>query len=553
MHNILKIKHINAFAFLLLAVFFLPIANADLLYTWQEYGLFMSTSSFMAETVSNYGLWAWIGSYLTQFFYYPWLGSGMLIAMWIISYYLIASAFKMQDEWSPIALIPFVSLLISVVQVGYWIYYINTPGYCFSFSACYLIAALITWGVSKIGKGFIKRRLTIAAVFIGILFTIGYRIPSFSRSEYSDFSLCIPFIVAAASPVFLAIPYEKVKLSMPLRIGIMSGVFALMCMATAMLNFSNSNFHSEMKMYKALDESRYEDVLKEAQSIKGEPSNMMVVYKNIALLHTGKLTDIFKVNNCGIQPAANDSLNVRIAHISGEMVYYQFGQINFAYRWGVENGVKRGMTNTRLKMLFRCAVFNKEFDLAHKYLTLLKKTTFHKDWAKEHENWIMRGSDFFSSVEYENIYPLLDEDINYLDDDQSFCEKWILDHFSDLVHPTSSKLEDLIMCTALWTEDEYSFLVHFYDYYNRHKNEGIPLVYQEAVIMLASNEDSPITLGKDFRFDPIIVERFNNFAAEYQSYTQKGMEDKEIGKKLKPMFGDTYWWYYYFYTDFMIY
>ena len=37
------------------------------------------------------------------------------------------------------------------------------------------------------------------------------------------------------------------------------------------------------------------------------PTNLMVLYKNIALMHTGRLTDLFKTNNCGINPFITDS------------------------------------------------------------------------------------------------------------------------------------------------------------------------------------------------------------------------------------------------------
>ena len=33
----------------------------------------------------------------------------------------------------------------------------------------------------------------------------------------------------------------------------------------------------------------------------------------------------------------------------------------------------------------------------------------------------------------------------------------------------------------------------------------------------------------------------------------QGIDEQEMGRRLKPLYGNTYWWYYYFYNDFDIY
>lgn len=544
-----KIRHINALAFIILAFIFLPITNDDLLYAWQEYSLFIKGNTFMKEMLAEHGFWAWIGCYLTQYFYHPWLGSSMLIAIWVASYYLITDAFKLKDELSTLALIPLTCFLVSIIEVGYWIYYLDDPGYCFSYSIIFFAASICMWIVSKFK---IPYKILVSLIGIILMVLMGIRYSAFKHGSYESYMMAIPFYAAEGSLIIIALA-DKINISnKAVATGIMSGLFATMGAICNIANVSDNNFHAELNMYKALDESRYEDVITEAESVKGEPTNLMVLYKNIALLHTNRLTDMFKINNCGTLPNVDDDLNVRIAQISGEMVYYQFGQINYAYRWAIENSVKHGMTNARLKMLIRCAIFNQEFDVAFKYLTLLKSTAFYRNWALEREKYMMRGADFYKSDEYQNISPLIADDINYLDRDGGLCEKWILNHFSDLIRPTSQKLEDLIMCTALWTEDEYSFLIHFYDYYQNHASQPIPELYQEALILLANSETSPITLN-DFPFDSKIMERYNNFASDYSSFAQQGLKPDEIGAKMKAHYGSTYWWYYYFYTDFNIY
>lgn len=528
------------------------MVNADLLYTWQEYSVFIKGSTFMNEIVSRHGVWAWMGCFLTQFFYYPWFGSLILIAIWVKSYYLIVNAFNLKGQWSVVALVPFVCFLASIVEVGYWIYYLKQPGYCFRYSLIFLAASFVVWAASKFVKDWAFKNLLLSFFMIGVLFGIGYRFPSFVHFDYSDNSLSIPFYIAAASPLLFAIPFEKIKVSTPISTGVMSALFGLMGTLVNISNVSDNMFHAELRMYKALDEIRYEDVLEEAQSVKGNPTNLMLVYRNIALMHLGQMPEMFKMGNCGVQPSVDKKMNVRIAQISGEMVYYQFGQINYAYRWAIENSVKYGMNFARLKMLIRCSILNGEHDVAYKYITLLKTSIFHRDWALEKEKMLSNPSLMYNDDEFFYIVPMTDDVRNYLDTDAGLCEKWLLDHFSDIRRAANPKLEDVLLCMGLWTEDDFSFLIHFYDYYQNHSNQHIPELYQEALLLFGNMESSPITLN-NFPYDDYVRSNYDRFVNDYQSCMQQGLDKKEMGKRMKPLYGNTYWWYYYFYDDFEIY
>ena len=156
------------------------------------------------------------------------------------------------------------------------------------------------------------------------------------------------------------------------------------------------------------------------------------------------------------------------------------------------------------------------------------------------------------SADFQNIAPLLLDEGNVLDVDGGFPEQWILNHFSDLVQAANPKLEELIITTSLWTKDEYAFDIHFYNYVNNHPNDAIPLLYQEAAIMLCTKESSPIQLD-NFPFDKFISDRYNNFVRDYNQLSTMPISSDEMAGRLHAVYGDTYWWYYYFYTDFNIY
>ena len=509
-------KHICILAFIIVAYILLPVMNADYLYTIQDNGVFISGHTFMMDTVRHEGGWtAWAARYLTQFFYHPWLGSTILILFWVAIYWITIQMFRISNKWSPLALIIPAILLYHLLDYGYWIYYAKLPGLPFQPTIMVLLCLLFTWGVilltRKLNISWNKKGL-IAVSLLGAILYVGNMLWPSSPWHY-NYSF---------------------------RHSILT-------------TLTDRNFKHELRMYRALDEGRFDAVLEEMPK-DGEkpPTNLMVMYKNIALMHTGRLTDLFKTNNCGTHPDMGKTLNLHISQLGAPLIYYQFGQFNYAYRWAMENSVEYGLSFRNLKMMAQCAIWNSDIDVAVKYLTLLKSSTFHRKWAKEHEAWVYDHNTFMRSQDYQNLSQLMQDEDNVLDNDNSLCEKYLLDHFSDLLTPNNPKLEEVIMCLSLWTEDTYSFSLHFYNYVHRHPGEAIPELYQQGAILLCNTEQSPVQLD-NFPFDQQVASRYNRFVQDYNSLSSQNMDDKEMAERLRPLYGDTFWWYHYFYTDFQIY
>ncbi|MBQ9362337.1 MAG: hypothetical protein IJT97_02840 [Bacteroidaceae bacterium] len=482
------------------------LLNADYLYALQDNSVFINGRTFMRETMMYpNGLWAWMGCWLTQFFYHPWLGALIMVALWVLTYYFLIGATEAQSRWCIFAVLPQTFLLYTLLCLGYWMFYCKSPGIAFVPTLVLLTASALTCIVVRLIKFFVHR--------------------SFRKISYMVLILLYITLCPSLTTYSLRLPDTRLK--------------------------------SELRMYRAIDEGRWKDVLSDFHTTD-KPTNLMVLYKNIALMHTGRLQEMFKQGNCGYQPTlpasvfGEDTLSVHISQLAAPMVYFQYGQQNYAYRWAIENSVEYGLSVRNLKMMIRCAIMNQELDVAYKYITLLKSTLFHRDWAIAHERMLSNSTDFLQDTEVQNIAPLLNEDDNALDTDDGLCEKWLLEHFSDLVTPASQKLEDVIITTSLWTEDDFSFAIHFYNYVNRHPKEPIPELYQEGAILICTQENSPVSLNQ-FPFDPIVAEKYNNFVRDYNQLSQQRLELPEMAARLRPLYGDTYWWYYYFYTDFEIY
>ena len=141
-HNIV-LPILYAVLFAAFAFYMLAIRNADYLYAAQEHSLFLYDKSFFDMMMVKPGsLMAYLGCFGTQFFHEPSIGVSILIAVWLITYFLAIKAFKLNGWWSVLALLPIGALLCSETIIGYWLYYNKNYGYWFAPSLGLMISLL---------------------------------------------------------------------------------------------------------------------------------------------------------------------------------------------------------------------------------------------------------------------------------------------------------------------------------------------------------------------------------------------------------------------------
>lgn len=133
--------------FAVVAAFTLVGQYSDMLFTAQDRNEFFYTSDFLCEKVSApFGLMTYLGSWLTQYFYHPTLGVSLLLLLWCALYVLIIKVYGLSHRLSPLALLPLGCMLVSIIDVGYWIYILPLRGYWFSETLTVLLVMLMLWG-----------------------------------------------------------------------------------------------------------------------------------------------------------------------------------------------------------------------------------------------------------------------------------------------------------------------------------------------------------------------------------------------------------------------
>ena len=125
----------------------LLVCESHLLWKVQEMNLFLQTSLFFKEQmVVPAGMLTYVGTWFTQLFYYPWLGVTVLCGWWLVLLFLLKQTFAVPARWASLLLIPVALLLLTDVDLGYWIYFLKLRGHFYLTTIAMVLVVALLWG-----------------------------------------------------------------------------------------------------------------------------------------------------------------------------------------------------------------------------------------------------------------------------------------------------------------------------------------------------------------------------------------------------------------------
>ncbi len=595
----------NSLAFALFAYYMLVVRNADYLFAVQERSLFLFDSQFFDMTMVKPGaLMTYAGCFLTQFFHYPALGGCILMAIWLITYFVTVKAFRMKGWWRCLALIPVCALLASVVDMGYWLYYNKVLGYWFAPSVALLVNMIALWGcrfVGRLGKwgeplyiflwcvvGYLatgwlglltallmgvrdivsaprSRVVPLCVAVAGVIAVpiVAYNfysqmrisdawivgLPLFQQDVYTSVRMLVPFIVLASSLIvlgFVRFPGLQGKGKKWLWLSVEVVCMVVFALGVYKMDFSDSNYHTELRVYRAAEEQRWDDVLAEVSGSSTDPTREIILFRNIALTYQGTLgSQMFRYNNMSIPPAVGDSLRVHMSQINAPLVYLLYGRMNFATRWSMENAVEYGFSPTVYKTMAIAAIVSGEYDLAEKYLLTLKKTLYHSGWADRYLTVVKDHRLREKLPELAKMVEFYAHFSNRLDSDEGLVEMYLLNYFSNTMNKDCKLLQETTLAYALLSKDIQLFWPRFFLYAHLHRGEDMPIHYQEAAFLYGNLEHEVDISTMPFDQSKVI-QRYANFQRLSSSLASRGLSSEQIGEQTKVSYGDTFWWFYFF-------
>ena len=123
----------------------------ETLFRIQELNPLLTGQYFLSYALAAYpgGTLQWAACFLTQFFYYPAVGTALLIAVWVCICLSCARPSGFPPSWSFLPCLVPAALLAGIVEMGYFIYYIKLQGYFFMASIGILAALSAVWVFSR--------------------------------------------------------------------------------------------------------------------------------------------------------------------------------------------------------------------------------------------------------------------------------------------------------------------------------------------------------------------------------------------------------------------
>ena len=568
------ILYVSLLAFISFVVYILYI-NLEVFYTAHERSEFLYGSPFFHTLMSKpFGLMQYVGAWLTQFFYYPALGAGLLAVIWGLIFFVGMKAFRLQGNAVALMLLPVACLLTSVVDLGYWLYISTIRGYWFSQSVGYLIMLLLLWAARSTPRkwhfvwyllgfclypvlGWFALLLVLCLAFaekptwrellglVLLLFTASiWHTLLYSNLKFDD-------VVLAGLPHFITPSDMTKRLSIPFwALGIVSMLIPLIkgavlremkpltsyllplisCLVgvifTLSLKYCDQNYIDEMRMVRHAEDNNWKEILRMAEE-NPKPTRAMVFLKNIALMNEGGLLDrSFKLENDAAKLNNPDSLHVTLLEIASPIVYYNYGMINEATHLSFENGIQYGFSPFILKTLSRCALAVGDRKLVERYTTLLHHHPFYGNWQPAPV-----------TANIKELQKAYSDELTGVENSDSYIINIV-----SLWNANESKVaSEQVLFYAMLRCDSRRFWPALRKYVKLHMNEEFPVHAQEAYIMYM--DKAPEEKRMMLPVEQTVYDRYKQFWATLERLAKSGMNIEKIAEELRKEYGDTYWWY----------
>jgi hypothetical protein len=600
----MKQKHLAIAIWLLALVVIagaLLLFESDQLWKVQQKNLFLcSTLYFKDQLVVPGGLLTWVGTWFTQFLYYPWLGVLLLCGWWLGLMAITKRAFRIADRWAILMLIPVAILLIANMDMGYWIYMLKLRGYFFVSTIGATIVAALLWAFRCIPDKYYLRTGCIfvtcalgyplfgiyglaSALLMGIwswrlsasrtgavvnslvailsvaavpLFCYRYvyyqvnlsnvlwpQLPLFFITENHP-TYYIPYYLLALFFVILAVTYRADREGgKPMKkfyyLACQTVIAILLVGGVYHFWMKDENFHRELAMQHRIANQDWMGVIEVAAEQQDEPTRAIVMMRNLALSRLGKQGDAMCLYKNGSKAYAAP-FGMRLMLVAGQLIYYQYGMLNYCNRLCMEMGVEFGFRTEDYQLLVNCALLEGDKPLARKYTNILKQTIFYSDWAEQAENLLNNPALIAKDAEREPITHMLHYD-NMLGGDNGYTESFLMTRLVRSTYKDDPIFQEQTLLASLFTKDIKQFWYHFYDYADLHPNQHMPRYYQEAAYLYGKLEDNPEI--ETMPFDESVKSSFESFMTAASNYDNQTVEVCREG--LYPLFGDTYYYDYY--------
>ena len=287
------------------------------------------------------------------------------------------------------------------------------------------------------------------------------------------------------------------------------------------------------------DQKLIDDILEQYGKRFFEPTRIMVLYRDLALLKMNRaLDDAFTYKDGGRPQKSRTQIPISLQ--SGKQLYLQYGLVNMSYRWCLEDVIEHNWSYSTLKYLAMHCTIMQESEFAYKYMNKLRKTIFYRKWAGQQLVLSQDSSLMATSEPYNSILPYMCFE-DRMSNDMVKSEVFIINHFlyNEPLHPTP-EYDRAALLFAMRIQDIPRFRERLIYYVNSNDFRTLPRSVQEAAILYNDLEKKNIELP----YNKEIQDSYNAFKRFVNANPVRSI--KESAYPYSQKFGNTFFYYYYF-------
>ena len=360
----------------------------------------------------------------------------------------------------------------------------------------------------------------------------------------TEFYYNIPDRIPPAIPVLLALPLPVILFHSLIPERLLRKTYLLLVQIAIIFGTATYgaaemvNFDAETTMTydNLVRDQRWEDVILFAG--KKPPANYLsLAMLNLSLAKTGIMAEkMFSFSQHGREGLFLRFEDEFISPMMGNEILYHIGLVNASQLYAFESmEVMPHMEKTvrSVKRLAETNLINGHYEVADKYLKLLKKTLFYRKWAKNAEKYLYKEEMINNHPDWgeKRRMAIRDDFFFHIDDIEGVLVRMLTDNPGNRM-----AFEYLAAWYLLGKElDKFVTLVPLME---QSGYREMPRSYQEAMLFYISLTNTSPLEGSPYKIDTDVIQRMNAYARIYLNNPENARQ------LLTPDYSETYWYYF---------
>lgn len=273
------------------------------------------------------------------------------------------------------------------------------------------------------------------------------------------------------------------------------------------------------------------------QFLHGKPMNnyLFMNYVNMALAQKGTLgSQAFHYSPRGLNALMVNANSTGSIRMLASDIQYMVGCVAEAQQHAFEAQVTfpTSLGIQTLKRLVKTNLILGHYAVAEKYLQLIEKTTFHKEWAATYQAFLYNDEAIEADAELGDKRRSLSQKNRF-----AMFYGW-QPELEDILtaNPKNEKAMLYLGLGFLLTKDMQGFHRFLDKYYGTEALQKLPVVFQQGVIALFQQEKQK---WENYDLSPQVVKMYN----QYRDLYFKNQRQPNMKNIMARSFGHTFWYY----------